>query len=55
MFIAKPSKMVVEDMKALFEEGMQSMIMNYYPPCLQPEKVIGLSPHILLESPCTSQ
>ncbi|MFS8003168.1 putative codeine 3-O-demethylase [Helianthus anomalus] len=37
--------MDVEDMKALFEEGMQSMRMNYYPPCPQPEKVIGLSPH----------
>ncbi|MFS8003166.1 putative codeine 3-O-demethylase [Helianthus anomalus] len=45
MFIAKASKMDVEEMKALFEEGMQSMRMNYYPPCPQPEKVIGLSPH----------
>ncbi|KAK1439368.1 hypothetical protein QVD17_05185 [Tagetes erecta] len=45
MFIAKASKMEVEDMKVLFDEGMQSMRMNYYPPCPQPEKVIGLSPH----------
>ncbi|KAL8265894.1 hypothetical protein R6Q59_003238 [Mikania micrantha] len=45
MFIAKASKMEVEDMKVLFEDGMQSMRMNYYPPCPQPEKVIGLSPH----------
>ncbi|KAL8265892.1 hypothetical protein R6Q59_003236 [Mikania micrantha] len=45
MSIAKASKMKVEDMKVLFEEGVQSMRMNYYPPCPQPEKVIGLSPH----------
>nr|GFA41390.1 protein SRG1-like [Tanacetum cinerariifolium] len=37
--------MEVEDMNVLFDEGMQSMRMNYYPPCPQPEKVIGLSPH----------
>lgn len=34
-----------EEMKSLFEEGMQSMRMNYYPPCPQPDKVIGLCPH----------
>ncbi|KAM5586420.1 protein SRG1-like [Rosa sericea] len=28
-----------------FVGGMQSMRMNYYPPCPQPEKVIGLTPH----------
>ncbi|KAK7244078.1 hypothetical protein RIF29_38896 [Crotalaria pallida] len=28
-----------------FEDGMQVMRVNYYPPCPQPEKVIGLSPH----------
>ncbi|XP_024975231.1 protein SRG1-like [Cynara cardunculus var. scolymus] len=45
VFIAKASKMEVEDMKVLFDEGMQTMRMNYYPPCPQPEQVIGLSPH----------
>lgn len=45
IFIAKALKMEVEDMKVLFDEGMQSMRMNFYPPCPQPEKVIGLSPH----------
>ncbi|KAI3717348.1 hypothetical protein L1987_68915 [Smallanthus sonchifolius] len=45
MFIAKASKIGVEDMKVLFDEGVQSMRMNYYPPCPQPEKVIGFSPH----------
>lgn len=35
----------VEEMRMLFEEGMQSIRMNYYPPCPQPELVMGLSPH----------
>ena len=43
--IAKVLKMKVEEMMELFEEGMQSMRMNYYPPCPQPEQVIGLTPH----------
>ncbi|XP_015167922.1 protein SRG1-like isoform X2 [Solanum tuberosum] len=34
-----------EEVKSVFEEGMQSMKMNYYPPCPQPEKVMGLCPH----------
>ena len=29
----------------LFEDGLQAMRMNYYPPCPQPETVIGLTPH----------
>ncbi|XP_026429837.1 codeine O-demethylase-like [Papaver somniferum] len=29
----------------LFEDGLQSMRMNYYPPCPRPELVIGLTPH----------
>ncbi|XP_054815804.1 oxoglutarate-dependent flavonoid 7-O-demethylase 1-like [Prosopis cineraria] len=33
------------EMRDLFEEGWQSMRMNYYPPCPQPELVNGLSPH----------
>lgn len=37
--------MKANDMKELFDEGWQSMRMNYYPPCPQPENVIGLSPH----------
>ncbi|KAK2376037.1 protein SRG1 [Trifolium repens] len=28
-----------------FEEGDQSIRMNYYPPCPQPDQVIGLNPH----------
>ncbi|KAG8385359.1 hypothetical protein BUALT_Bualt03G0034900 [Buddleja alternifolia] len=29
----------------MFENGMQSMRMNYYPACPEPDKVIGLTPH----------
>ncbi|XP_019162035.1 PREDICTED: protein SRG1-like [Ipomoea nil] len=35
----------LEEMRMVFEEGMQSIRMNYYPPCPQPELVMGLSPH----------
>ncbi|KAK9268688.1 hypothetical protein L1049_000448 [Liquidambar formosana] len=43
--LAKALKMEAEEMRELFEGGMQSMRMNYYPPCPEPEKVIGLTPH----------
>ena len=43
--IAKALKMDENEMKELFEEGHQAMRMNYYPPCPQPDKVIGLAPH----------
>ncbi|KAL5081405.1 hypothetical protein RYX36_009826 [Vicia faba] len=33
------------EMRELFEDGIQMMRMNYYPPCPQPEKVIGLTKH----------
>ena len=33
------------EMRGLFDDGIQAMRMNYYPPCPQPEKVIGLTPH----------
>ncbi|KAJ0604107.1 putative codeine 3-O-demethylase [Helianthus annuus] len=45
LYIAKALKMETKDLMVLFEEGMQSMRMNYYPPCPQPEQVIGLTPH----------
>ena len=35
----------VAKISELFERGMQAMRMNYYPPCPQPELVIGLTPH----------
>ncbi|KAK7359521.1 hypothetical protein VNO77_01482 [Canavalia gladiata] len=34
-----------KEMRELFGEGAQSMRMNYYPPCPQPELVMGLNPH----------
>ncbi|KAI7999684.1 Protein SRG1 [Camellia lanceoleosa] len=43
--MAKALNMKGEEMRELFEEGMQSMRMNYYPPCPQPELVIRLTPH----------
>lgn len=45
MQMAKALNMDVDDMTLLFEGGMQSMRINYYPPCPQPEHVIGLTPH----------
>ncbi|CAL5410071.1 unnamed protein product [Camellia sinensis] len=44
-YMAKALKMKAEDMRELFEEGMQTMRMNNYPPCPQPELVVGLPPH----------
>ncbi|XP_047312930.1 protein SRG1-like [Impatiens glandulifera] len=43
--MAKALKMKGGEMDEIFEGGMQSMRMNYYPPCPQPELAIGLSPH----------
>ncbi|KAI3456078.1 hypothetical protein Pfo_012741 [Paulownia fortunei] len=43
--MAKALQMKPEEITTLFEEGMQSMRMNYYPPCPQPEHVTGLCPH----------
>lgn len=44
-FLAKGLNMDKEYIRELFGEGSQSMRMNYYPPCPQPDKVIGLTPH----------
>jgi isopenicillin N synthase-like dioxygenase len=43
--MAKALGMEYNYMKNLFEDGRQSIRMNYYPPCPQPELVIGLNPH----------
>jgi isopenicillin N synthase-like dioxygenase len=43
--MGKALKMEATDMKELFDEGWQSIRMNYYPPCPQPELVIGLNSH----------
>ena len=43
--MAKALKMEICEMREVFEEGMMSTRMNYYPPCPQPELVIGLNNH----------
>eukprot|EP00262_Sarcandra_glabra_P005974 TRINITY_DN1794_c0_g1_i3.p1 TRINITY_DN1794_c0_g1~~TRINITY_DN1794_c0_g1_i3.p1 ORF type:complete len:368 (-),score=69.88 TRINITY_DN1794_c0_g1_i3:185-1288(-) len=43
--MARALEMDTEEMKEVYEDGFQSMRMNYYPPCPQPEHVIGLTPH----------
>ncbi|WCJ20677.1 2-oxoglutarate (2OG) and Fe(II)-dependent oxygenase superfamily protein [Euphorbia peplus] len=34
-----------EKLGAMFEDGVQAVRVNYYPPCPQADKVIGLTPH----------
>lgn len=43
--MARALRMDFNEIKENYEEGWQSMRMNYYPPCPQPELVIGLNPH----------
>ncbi|GMH19434.1 hypothetical protein Nepgr_021275 [Nepenthes gracilis] len=42
-YMAKALKIDPNYIKSLFEDGRQDMRMSYYPPCPQPDKVIGLS------------
>lgn len=34
-----------EALPKLFEGGRQGVKMNFYPPCKEPHKVLGISPH----------
>lgn len=43
--MARALKMDPEEMRKLFGDGVQTMRMNYYPPCPQPDKAIGFTPH----------
>ncbi|CAA7056682.1 unnamed protein product [Microthlaspi erraticum] len=45
--MARALEIKPEEMLKLFDDvdSIQSMRMNYYPPCPQPDKVIGLTPH----------
>ncbi|KAI3881768.1 hypothetical protein MKW92_025929 [Papaver armeniacum] len=43
--MGKALQMETGVMAELFEDGIQTMRMNYYPPCPQLEQVIGLTPH----------
>jgi isopenicillin N synthase-like dioxygenase len=43
--MANALKIDTTEFRELFGEGDQSVRMNYYPPCPQPELVMGLNPH----------
>lgn len=43
--MSKNLGLVEEKLSGAFDDCHQSMRMNYYPPCPQASKVIGLSPH----------
>ncbi|XP_057948238.1 protein SRG1-like [Malania oleifera] len=43
--MAKGLEVEMGEVEETFENGMQSLRMTYYPPCPQPEKVIGLKSH----------
>ncbi|XP_076904440.1 protein SRG1-like [Bidens hawaiensis] len=43
--MAKALGIEKEEMSELFHDGFQSVRMNYYPPCPQPKRALGFSPH----------
>ncbi|KAJ9557890.1 hypothetical protein OSB04_012504 [Centaurea solstitialis] len=43
--MAKALEMDGDEMRELFHDGVQSIRMNYYPPCPEPELALGFSPH----------
>jgi len=43
--MAKALGMDQIEMAELFSNGVQSIRMNYYPPCPEPGKAIGFTPH----------
>ncbi|OIT21174.1 PREDICTED: protein SRG1-like isoform X2 [Nicotiana attenuata] len=43
--LTKALRMDEKEMRELFSDGVQSIRMNYYPPCPEPDKTIGFSPH----------
>ncbi|KAF5745597.1 protein SRG1-like [Tripterygium wilfordii] len=45
MAMARALNIEREEWVELFEDGLQSMRMTYYPQCPQPELVMGLTPH----------
>ncbi|MBA0706140.1 hypothetical protein Golax_018268 [Gossypium laxum] len=44
-YMARALNMGTEEMRELFNDGIQSMRINYYPPCPEPDMTIGFSPH----------
>ena len=43
--LEKTLKIEKREMVEVFEDGLHSMRMTYYPPCPQPEQVLGLTAH----------
>lgn len=43
--MARALKLDSEEMRDLFGDGVQSIRINYYPPCPQPDMAIGFAPH----------
>lgn len=43
--MAKNLGLDTETISNKYENGTQGIRMNYYPPCMQANKVIGLTPH----------
>ncbi|KAJ0081679.1 hypothetical protein Patl1_10250 [Pistacia atlantica] len=43
--IGKTLNTEIKELEELFEDGMQSVRFNYYPPCSKPELVMGLALH----------
>ena len=43
--MAKALKMEAQEIRDMFSDGVQSMRMNYYPPCPEPDVTIGFTPH----------
>lgn len=44
-FVGKALKIEKKEMEEMFDDGLQSVRMTYYPPCPQPELVLGITPH----------
>ncbi|XP_059289699.1 protein SRG1-like [Lycium ferocissimum] len=43
--LAKALRIDEKEMRDLFSDAMQSIKMNYYPHCPEPDRTIGISPH----------
>jgi isopenicillin N synthase-like dioxygenase len=44
-FMAKAIGVEPKSLSSVFEGQARGLRMNYYPPCLKADKVLGLSPH----------
>lgn len=45
-FMAMGLEIESQELYNAYEEGQYQIRMNYYPPCPQPERVMGLTPHV---------